>query len=80
MGDERKPSWLRTFRSFHTGLQQAGPAATSGYSMIGAIAFCGGLGYLADRVFGSAPTGLVVGVLFGVVAGLYLVAKEVWRR
>jgi F0F1-type ATP synthase assembly protein I len=48
--------------------------------MIGAIAFCGGLGYLADRVFGSAPTGLVVGLLFGVVAGLYLVAKEVWHR
>lgn len=80
MGDERKPSWLRTLQSFNTGLQQAGPAATSGYSLIGALAFCGGLGYLADRWFGTAPNGLVAGMLFGVVAGLYLVAKAVWRR
>ena len=48
--------------------------------MIGAIGFCGGLGYVADRWFESAPTGLVTGLLFGVVAGMYLVAKEVWRR
>ncbi len=80
VGDERGPTWLRTLRSFHTGLQQAGPAATSGYSLIGALAFCGGLGYAADRMLGTAPNGLVVGMLFGVVAGLYLVAKELWRR
>ncbi|HXT69744.1 MAG TPA: AtpZ/AtpI family protein [Vicinamibacterales bacterium] len=80
MGDERGPSWFRTLRSFNTGLQQAGPAATTGYSLIGALGFCGGLGYLADRWLGTAPTGLVVGMLFGVVAGLYLVAKAVWHR
>jgi len=80
VGDERRPTWLRTLRSFHTGLQQAGPAATSGYSLIGAIAFCGGIGYLTDRWFGTTPNGLVVGLLFGVVAGMYFVAREVWRR
>ena len=78
--DQRGPSWLRTLRSFQTGVQQAGPAASISYTLIGAIGFCGGLGYLIDRWTGSAPTGLVIGLLFGVVAGLYLLARELWGR
>lgn len=79
-GDRREPTWMRTLRSFHTGVQQAGPTATIGYSMIGALLLCGGVGYLIDRWFGTAPNGLVFGLLFGVVAGLYSLAKELWRR
>jgi F0F1-type ATP synthase assembly protein I len=48
--------------------------------MIGAIGFCGALGYGADWWLGSTPTGLVSGLLIGVGAGMYLLAREVWRR
>jgi F0F1-type ATP synthase assembly protein I len=78
--DQRGPSWWRALGSLQTGVQQAGPAATAGYSLIGAIGFCGALGYGADRWLHSSPTGLVIGLLSGVVVGLYLVAREVWRR
>ena len=78
--DQRGPSWLRSLQSFQSGIQQAGPAATAGYTLIGAIGFCGALGYGADWWLGTAPTGLVSGLLFGVGAGMYLLARELWRR
>jgi len=78
--EQRGPSWLRTLQSFQSGIQQAGPAATAGYTLIGAIVFCGALGYGADWLFGSTPTGLVSGLLFGVCAGMYLLARQVWGR
>lgn len=59
---------------------QVGPAATAGYLLIGSLALMGGLGYAFDRWRGTQPTGLVVGLLLGVVVGLYLLAKELWRR
>ncbi len=40
-----------------------------------------GLGYFIgsyiDRKFGSAPWGLLIGVLFGAAAGMYLLISEV---
>ena len=78
--DQRGPSWLRTLQSLQSGVQQAGPAATAGYTLIGAIGFCGAVGYGVDWLLGSTPTGLVSGLLFGVGAGMYLLAREVWRR
>jgi F0F1-type ATP synthase assembly protein I len=78
--DPRGPSWLRSLQSFQSGIQQAGPAATAGYTLIGAIGLCGALGYGMDSWLGSAPTGLVSGLLIGVGAGMYLLARQVWRR
>ena len=71
---------MRSLQSFQSGIQQAGPAATAGYTMIGAIGLCGAVGYGADWWLGSTPTGLVSGLLIGVGAGMYLLAREVWRR
>lgn len=77
--DQRGPAWLRSLRSFQTGVQQAGPAATAGYSLVGAVGFCGGIGYAVDRWLGTT-NGLTIGLLLGVGVGLYLLAKELWRR
>lgn len=78
--DDREPSVLRALRALQSGVQQAVPAAAAGYTLIGAIVFMGALGYAFDRWQGTSPTGLVIGLLSGVVAGLYLLAKELWHR
>jgi len=78
--DEREGALLRALRSLQSGVQQAAPAATAGYSLIGAILLLGGLGYAFDRWQGTTPNGLVVGLLSGVVAGMYLLARDLWRR
>jgi F0F1-type ATP synthase assembly protein I len=78
-GDRRRP-FLRSLLKFQTSVQNAGPAMTVSYSLIGAIGLLGALGYLLDRWAGTWPWGLVGGLLFGFVTGMYLLAKEVWRR
>jgi F0F1-type ATP synthase assembly protein I len=78
--DERPGGLIEALKSLQAGVQQTGPAAAAGYSLIGAILFLAGVGYLFDRWQGTAPTGLIVGLFLGVIVGLYLVAKEVWRR
>jgi F0F1-type ATP synthase assembly protein I len=71
---------IEALKTLQSGVQQTGPAAAAAYSLTGAILFLGGLGYLFDRWQGTAPTGLVVGMLLGVVIGMYLLAKELWHR
>lgn len=76
----RRRSLLRSLQTLQTNVQEAGPAATVSYSLIGSIGLLGGLGYGLDRWLGTWPWGLVGGLLFGFVTGMYLLAKEVWRR
>jgi len=72
---------IDALKTLQSGVQQTTtPAAAAAYSLSGAIMFLGGLGYLFDRWQGTKPTGLIVGLLLGVVVGLYLLAKELWRR
>lgn len=78
--DEKARSLLQSMRALQDGVRRAGPAATASYSLIGAILVLGGAGYAVDRWLGTWPWGLVVGLLGGVVTGLYLLAKEVWPR
>lgn len=42
-------------------------------SIISGIVVWGGVGYLLDRVFGIAPVLMIVGVLVGNFAGVYLI-------
>ena len=81
-GDGNRPPsrLIEALKALQPGVQPIGPSAAIGYSLIGAIAFMGGMGYLYDRWQGTTPTGLVVGMLLGVVVGMYLLAKELWRR
>jgi F0F1-type ATP synthase assembly protein I len=78
--DERPGGLIEALKSLQSGIQQTGPAAAAGYSLIGAILFLAGVGYAFDRWLGTAPNGMIVGLFLGVVVGLYIVAKEVWRR
>ncbi len=53
---------------FYAGL---GQAVRIGTELLAALAVGGGLGWLADTyLFGSAPWGLVVGLIVGVAAGI----------
>ena len=55
-GDERGPSWWRSIGDLQTGAQQAGPAASASYSVIGALLLFGGIGYAIDAWQGTSPT------------------------
>jgi F0F1-type ATP synthase assembly protein I len=78
--DNRKSPLIEALKALQPGVQPVGTAAAIGYSLIGSIAFLGALGYAFDRWLGTGPTGLVVGLLLGVVVGLYILAKELWHR
>ena len=52
-------------------MNQAGPAASASYSLIGGIILLGGMGYAVDRWLGSAPWGVFVGLALGIVVGFY---------
>lgn len=72
-------SVTRSIRVFQENVNQAGPAATASYSLVGAIVVLGGLGYAADRWLGSAPWGAFGGLMLGLVVGFYELVKAVRR-
>ena len=65
---------------FQEQVQKSGSAASASYGLIGAILLLGGLGYGFDAWRGTAPWGLVAGLLLGLVVGFYGLAKTVWRK
>ena len=79
MPDERDPFLGKSLRYMQENIRRAGPAAAASYTLIGSILLLGGGGAEKDRCQDSAPWGLFVGLLLGVVVGLYEVAKAVWK-
>jgi ATP synthase protein I len=79
-GDNRARSLARSIRALQNSVQRAGPAAAASYSLIGAILLFGGIGYACDRWFGTEPWCLVGGLIVGMAAGFYQLARAVWRR
>jgi F0F1-type ATP synthase assembly protein I len=69
----------KTLEALQSNMQQAGPAATASYTLIGGIILLGGFGYLIDYWCGSAPWGLLIGLFLGVAVGFYQLIKTVWR-
>lgn len=67
-------------RYLQDNIRRAGPAAAAGYTLIGAIVFCGGIGYALDHWRGTSPWFLLGGLLLGIVVGFYELAKTVWRK
>jgi F0F1-type ATP synthase assembly protein I len=71
----RKPnrpfSFGKSAKSLQENVTRAGPAAAASYTLIGAIILLGGIGYAVDSWQGTAPWGLVIGLLLGVVVGFY---------
>jgi len=78
--DKGESPLAKSTRAFQERAEQAGPAAGAGYTIIGAIIVCGGLGYAIDRWRGTAPWFLVGGLLLGIVVGMWELAKTVWHK
>jgi F0F1-type ATP synthase assembly protein I len=71
----------KSAKSLQENVTRAGPAAAASYTLIGAIILLGGIGYAVDAWQGTAPWGLVIGLLAGVVVGFYeLVTMTRQRR
>jgi F0F1-type ATP synthase assembly protein I len=60
--DTRLPSWVR-----HSGVGLELAGATAGFALIG---------YWLDGRFETAPWGLVIGVVLGLVGGLYNLVRQ----
>ena len=81
MADKDPESPLtRTTRALQNNAEQAGPAAGASYTLIGAILLLGGIGYAVDYWRGTSPWFLIGGLLFGIVVGMYELAKTVFKR
>jgi F0F1-type ATP synthase assembly protein I len=76
----RKFFWARSTRQFGATVSRAGPAASAGYTLIGAIVLLGALGYLADGYWGTSPWLVLTGLLLGVIVGFYELSKLIWPR
>jgi len=77
---DRSQSLEESLDAFQENLRKSGPAASAGYSLIGAILLLGGAGYAIDWWRGTSPWGLLGGLLLGIVVGFYELAKTVWRK
>lgn len=79
MAKQKRPSPLaRSAESLQENVTRAGPAAAAGYTLIGAIILLGGIGYGVDSWQGTAPWGLFIGLLLGLVVGFYELMKTIW--
>jgi F0F1-type ATP synthase assembly protein I len=72
--------FARSAKSLQDNVTQAGPAASASYTLIGAILLLGGIGYAVDSWQGTAPWGLLVGLLVGIVIGFYELMKTIWHK
>ena len=71
----------RSLKVLQSNINQAGPAASVSYTLIGAIILLGGIGYAIDDWRGTSPWFLFGGVILGPVVGFYELAKAMlWRR
>jgi F0F1-type ATP synthase assembly protein I len=80
MADQQPSDLGRSLRFLQENIRRSGPAAVAGYTLIGAIALLGGIGYAVDAWRGTSPWGLLAGLLLGIVVGFYELAKTVWPR
>lgn len=80
-GDEDGKNFLeRSTEQFQEAAERAGPAAGASYTLIGAIIVLGAIGYAIDSWRGTAPWGLIIGLLLGIVVGMWELARTVWHK
>ena len=79
MPDEYDSFLARSLQHLQDNIRRAGPAATASYTLVGSILLLGGGGALLDRWQDSAPWGLLVGLLLGLVVGFYEAAKTILK-
>ena len=73
-------SFAKSAKSLQDNVTQSGPAASASYTLIGAIILLGGIGYGVDAWRGTAPWGLLIGLLLGIVVGFYELVKTIWHK
>jgi F0F1-type ATP synthase assembly protein I len=59
------------------GERQGWALVDAAWQIVGSVAFCGVVGYFADRHFGTKPWLFVGGMVFGIVSGMTLFLKTV---
>ena len=69
----------RSLEALQENVRRSGPAATAGYTLIGAILLLGGAGHVVDRWMATSPWFLLAGLVTGLVVGFYELAKTVWK-
>ena len=62
------------------GRQSLQKAIGASYSVLGALAFFGFGGYWLDRYRGNENFWLIIGLLIGVVVGMYELAKYILKK
>ena len=70
----------RSAEALQENAERSGPAAGASYTLIGAIVVCGAIGYGLDAWRGTSPWFLVGGLFFGIVVGMWEIAKIVWYK
>jgi F0F1-type ATP synthase assembly protein I len=80
MPDQSDDFLARSLQALQENVRRAGPAASAGYTLIGAILVLGGVGHLIDRWAVTSPWFLLSGLLVGLVVGFYELAKTVWKK
>ena len=76
MPGEHDPHLGKSLQYMQENIRRAGPAATAGYTLIGAILL---LGWLVDQWQSTSPWFLLAGLLIGIIVGFYELAKTVWK-
>ena len=74
---KKNKSILSSYLSFQKVLNQAGPAASASYSLIGSILLFIFIGFYIDNHFDTSPVGIIICVVLGLVVGFYQVVKVV---
>ncbi|RMF09386.1 MAG: hypothetical protein D6762_03870 [Candidatus Neomarinimicrobiota bacterium] len=69
-----------SFRFLQKIVREAGPAASASYTLLAAVLLLGGIGYVLDRHYETAPVLLLIGILLGLVVGFYELAKTIFRK
>ena len=65
---------------FQNGRQSLQKAIGASYSVLGALALFGIGGYYLDRYRGNENFWLIIGLLLGVIVGMYELAKYILKK
>ena len=69
-----------SFFFFQKIIQQAGPAASASYNLSASILVFTFIGWYFDEKKGTSPSGILIGIAFGLVVGFYHLLKIIWTK
>ena len=76
----RNFSYSDSAKSLQENAERSGSAAGASYTLVGGILVLGGIGFAVDHYRGTAPWGVIIGLVLGVVVGFYDLVKSTWQR